>query len=75
MNKHGARIVSGRALPIGSEVTVVVEATQRSQQARVVWEDQPGRHDYGIELSNPENFWGISFPPEDWEMEAHGAAV
>jgi hypothetical protein len=68
VNKHGARVYSQRALRLGTEVAVTVQGTERWQLARVVWEDQPGENIYGIELNCPQNLWGISFPPEDWDL-------
>ncbi|MGE0406885.1 MAG: PilZ domain-containing protein [Candidatus Korobacteraceae bacterium] len=66
VNKHGAKVRSQHPLELGMEVAVAVQATSRSQSARVVWEDQPGANIYGIEFVSPENLWGITFPPEDW---------
>ncbi len=49
------------------EVRVAMLAPYKWRVGQVVWADS---HDseYGIELHRPENFWGIYFPPEDWEL-------
>jgi hypothetical protein len=41
---------------------------------QVVWADS-GEREYGIELYRPENFWGIYFPPEDWELGVPAVTV
>jgi len=49
------------------EVRVAMLAPYKWRVGQVVWAD-PAEKEYGIELSRPENFWGIYFPPEDWEL-------
>lgn len=49
------------------EVRVAMLAPYKWRVGQVVWADN-GEKEYGIELSRPENFWGIYFPPEDWEL-------
>ena len=66
VNRHGARIRSAYPLSVGAEIIVIVKDTGRRQLARVVWADDSGQQEYGVELSRPENLWGISFPPSDW---------
>ena len=68
------------------EVRVAMLAPYKWRVGQVVWADS-GESEYGIELYRPENFWGIYFPPEDWELgvpavieltsldRAHGFAV
>ncbi len=65
VNKQGALLRSDRKLQLGSEVVVAIPQTQREQTGKVVWED-PDTGNYGVELSRPENLWGVSFPPDDW---------
>jgi hypothetical protein len=66
VNRHGAKIRSSVPLETRMEVRVSLLEPFRWQAAKVVWAD-PGQNEYGIELQRPENFWGIHFPPEDWE--------
>src|SRR5262249_45337017 len=49
------------------ELRVAMLAPYKWRVGQVVWADSDDR-EYGIELSRPENFWGIYFPPEDWEL-------
>lgn len=67
VNRHGARIRSAIPLENKMEVRVAMLAPYKWRVGQVVWADS-GEKEYGIELSRPENFWGIYFPPEDWEL-------
>ncbi len=67
VNRHGARIRSSVPLENRMEVRVAMLAPYKWRVGQVVWADA-GEREYGIELSRPENFWGIYFPPEDWEL-------
>src|SRR5215472_2601933 len=67
VNRHGAKIRSSVPLETSMEVRVAMLAPYKWRVGQVVWAD-PGEKEYGIELSRPENFWGIYFPPEDWEL-------
>ena len=67
VNRHGARIRSAVPLETRMEVRVAMLAPYKWRVGQVVWADN-GEKEYGIELSRPENFWGIYFPPEDWEL-------
>jgi hypothetical protein len=67
VNRHGARIRSAIPLENKMEVRVAMLAPYKWRVGQVVWADS-GEKEYGIELNRPENFWGIYFPPEDWEL-------
>lgn len=67
VNRHGARIRSSVPLEPRMEVRVAILAPYKWRVGQVVWADSDEK-EYGIELSRPENFWGIYFPPEDWEL-------
>lgn len=67
VNRHGARIRSTIPLEPKMEVRVAMLAPYKWRVGQVVWADSRER-EYGIELHRPENFWGIYFPPEDWEL-------
>lgn len=67
VNRHGARIRSTVPLEPSMEVRVCLLAPYKWRVGQVVWADN-GEKEYGIELHRPENFWGIFFPPEDWEL-------
>jgi len=67
VNRHGARIRSAVQLETRMEVRVAMLAPYKWRVGQVVWADSR-ENEYGIELHRPENFWGIYFPPEDWEL-------
>jgi len=67
VNRHGARIRSSVPLEPSMEVRVALLAPYKWRVGHVVWADSR-EEEYGIELNRPENFWGIFFPPEDWEL-------
>ena len=67
VNRHGARIRSTVPLEPKMEVRVAMLAPYKWRVGQVVWADSH-ESEYGIELHRPENFWGIYFPPEDWEL-------
>lgn len=67
VNRHGAKIRSAVPLENKMEVRVAMLAPYKWRVGQVVWADS-GEREYGIELYRPENFWGIYFPPEDWEL-------
>jgi len=66
VNKHGAKIRIGHPLRC-KEVCITIRSQQRSQRARVVYVDEAHEGEFAIELEKPENFWGVYFPPADWE--------
>jgi hypothetical protein len=74
VNRHGARIRSNVALETQMEVRVAMLAPYKWRVGQVVWADS-GESEYGIELDRPENFWGIYFPPEDWELGVPAVTV
>ena len=74
VNRHGARIRSSVALETGMEVRVAMLAPYKWRIGQVVWADSE-QNEYGIELNRPENFWGIYFPPEDWELGVPAVTV
>ena len=74
VNRHGARIRSSVPLETNMEVRVAMLAPYKWRVGQVVWSDS-GENEYGIELNRPENFWGIYFPPEDWELGVPAVTV
>lgn len=71
VNKHGAKIRTEQSLQSGMDVHVTNPARKQSRPARVVWAEAVGETEaelsFGVELGTPENFWGIYFPPSDWQ--------
>jgi hypothetical protein len=74
VNRHGAKIRSSVPLETKMEVRVAMLAPYKWRVGQVVWADSRER-EYGIELFRPENFWGIYFPPEDWELGVPAVTV
>ena len=71
VNKHGAKIRSAVTLEPSMEVRVALLAPYKWRLAQVVWADVQ-QNEYGIQLDRPENFWGVYFPPEDWDLRIPG---
>jgi hypothetical protein len=74
VNRHGAKIRSSVPLETKMEVRVAMLAPYKWRVGQVVWADSR-ESEYGIELYRPENFWGIYFPPEDWELGVPAVTV
>ena len=72
VNKHGARISLQHKFSVGSNVVISIPHLKREQRCRVVWMSRlpNDRDNYqaGVELERPENFWGVDFPPGDWDV-------
>ena len=72
VNKHGASFTSKHRFPIDSEVILSIPKFQKQQQCRVAWvsqeADDKGNYEVAVELENPENYFGIQFPPDDWHI-------
>lgn len=64
VNAHGAKISTRAPLVEGMQVRIVVERPYRAKDARVVWTSE--EQEFGIEFAEPGNFWGVYFPPSDW---------
>ena len=64
---HGALITTSESLQLGDQIILHVLLTGKSAQAKVVSVDAGDVHSVGVELTQPQNIWGISFPPDDWE--------
>ena len=84
VNKHGAKIRVLEWLEKGMRLQVTLPTRKMSRSATVVWVDERDRTEaeleFGVELESAENFWGIYFPPDDWQepdswKEAEAAAA
>ena len=73
VNKNGARIESDLAPPLDQELTLNVPASGKSATARVAWAskdaNENGFREFGVELEEAENLWGVRFPPDDWKWQ------
>lgn len=67
VNKHGAKIRTQETLTCGLEIRIAILSPYRWQMAQVVRQEAEG--EFGIELTQAENFWGVYLPPDDWTTE------
>jgi len=65
VNLHGALVKIAAPLNVGDRVTLYVHRTGKSAPGRVVFADA-GSSQFGVELANPKNIWGVANPPSDW---------
>ena len=70
VNRHGALISTKVALRVGMRIEVHVLLTDKRALADVVYVDPEQPRVCGIGLVKPENIWGLSLPPDDWN-EGH----
>lgn len=69
VNAHGALLVLGTAVQIKPSVLLINKTTRIEVQCRVISlkETEKGKIELGVEFVIPQpRFWGIAFPPEDW---------
>jgi hypothetical protein len=72
VSKHGASIRTAYELRLGQEVSVRTKENNRVGQFVVVWVGQSGTANQGLiglEWVEVRRFWGVEFPPDDWEAE------
>ncbi len=72
VNAHGALIQLRSEVKADQKVTMTHKGTQETQECRIVYVGamQGGKAQVGIEFAKASpQFWQISFPPEDWNVE------
>jgi hypothetical protein len=69
VNRHGALISTTIALRVGMRVGIYVISTGKHGAAHVVYIDPNQPRVCGIGLEQPENIWGVSSPPKDWNED------
>ena len=67
VNLHGAMIRTFKPIQLKSRIRVTVYITGKWAMARVVYIDAENCLTCGIELEGPQNIWGVSLTPDDWE--------
>jgi hypothetical protein len=72
VSKQGLSARSSYNLAIGQELSIRTKDRNRVAQFQIVWVGRPetpndGR--VGLEWVEPERFWGIQFPSDDWEKD------
>ena len=69
INKYGARLQSKKGLHSNQSVGLTLPNGQ-SATGRVIWADivpnAEGYFEFGVQLADPGNLFGVTFPPEDW---------
>ena len=69
VNAHGALVLLKTEVRVKQVLLVINKKTRRETQCRVAYrkELQKGRAEVGMEFLDPSpGFWGVGFPPEDW---------
>ncbi len=69
VNLHGALVKVSRALEVGARFIIQVQPTGKSAAARALFASRERPSEFGIALDEPENIWGISLPPADWQED------
>lgn len=71
VNAHGALIHLRSEVKADQKITLTHKGAQETEGCRIVYVGriQGGKAQVGIEFDKPApKFWGISFPPEDWNV-------
>jgi len=66
VNLHGALLKTTAPLELGARITIVVQLTSKSADARVVFASREYPLEFGIALEKFQNIWGVPLPPADW---------
>ncbi len=69
VSAHGALLTLRVSSQIKPSVLMIHKKTRAEAQCRVIFlkESEQGKAELGVEFVTPQpRFWGIAFPPEDW---------
>lgn len=70
VSKHGGKIATVHQLSLGTEVTVGNRFTGQSAKATIAWlgggSTPQDPREVAVQLHEPQNLWGVRFPPDDW---------
>ena len=73
INKHGARLQSKQVFRSNQEVGLALPNGQ-SATGKVIWAESipnpEGYYEFAVELADPMNLFGVTFPPADWAKAA-----
>jgi len=70
VNLHGALILTDIGLSVGMRISIHVYLTDKRATARVVYVDPGNLLRCGIELDEPQNTWGVTLSPDNWDETA-----
>ena len=68
---HGALISTEHPLELKARIILTVYITGKQVNATVVYIDPSDPLKTGIELEVPQNVWGVSLAPDDWDGHTH----
>ena len=81
VSKHGARILTLRALKPGTTLEIAKPAAGKTYLAKVLWQSRKRGPkepiETGIEILeafDAKGFWGVTSPPDDWKNSVAGDA-
>lgn len=63
VGNYGARIHTNLPLQLGATIKLSVPSTGSQADAVVAWVSQESPYEFGVELTKPNNIWGINLPP------------
>ena len=70
INKHGASFECQQPVNLMQEV-LIAASNGNTAKGQVVWANtrpnSDGNFEFAVELDEPTNIFGLSFPPYDWE--------
>jgi hypothetical protein len=72
VSKNGAAVRTSYVVALGQELSMRIKETNRVGQFQVVWLGQagtPSEGRIGLEWVAIKRFWGLEFPPDDWEND------
>jgi hypothetical protein len=69
VNLHGALISTLVGLKLGMVLDIHVHLTGKRAIATVAYVDPAQPLHCGIELAKPQNIWGVSLLPHDWQED------
>ncbi len=69
VNLHGALVKMSGQLELGVAISIHLQQTGKSADARVVFASRQRPSEFGIALATPQNIWGVSLPPADWSED------
>lgn len=71
VNKQGAKIATYHPWQVGDQITIENPVLDRAGEAHVVRVEErrfpEDPFEIGVELNEPQNIWGVKFPPENWQ--------
>ena len=70
VNANGALVLIGAAVQLQEKILMVCKQTMMQAECTVVWlgDKNEGKREVGVGFAEAQpRFWGINFPPDDWD--------